>query len=309
MECPNCGELVPDGVAVCPVCKQELHELQPLSHPLLVITDAPDSAPQPIASAPRQTPRGPRILAVVGVLAVVAVSVGLLVAVSRHGGQPSRALVSTASPTATPASAVLSPTQTLTPTSIPTQTPTSFPIFVPTPVPEPTATPSPLPTPTATPAPVLIYAINAGGDAVANSPYLQDQFFDGGSTYSTEQAIDTSGVTDPAPQAVYQTERWGVFTYTFYQLTAGANYRVRLDFDEIYFTSNHGKGQRVFNVFINGTQVLTNFDIYAAAGGPDKAIAEIFTTQADGHGRIVIQFEQGPANYPKVSGIEIFALP
>ena len=32
---------------------------------------------------------------------------------------------------------------------------------------------------------------------------------------------------------------------------------------------------------INGTQVLTNFDIFAAAGGKDKAVQETFTATAD----------------------------
>ena len=56
-------------------------------------------------------------------------------------------------------------------------------------------------------------------------------------------------------------------------------------------------GQRLFNVIINGTQVLTNFDIYATAGGRDKAIQETFTTTADANGRIAIAFIQAPAEY------------
>ena len=36
-------------------------------------------------------------------------------------------------------------------------------------------------------------------------------------------------------------------------------------------------GQRVFNVFIEGQQVLTNFDIYLAAGGRNVPVSLIFT--------------------------------
>ncbi|WP_322480436.1 malectin domain-containing carbohydrate-binding protein, partial [Thermogemmatispora sp.] len=104
--------------------------------------------------------------------------------------------------------------------------------------------------------------INAGGPAV--TPFVADAYYSGGSTASTSNAIDTSGVTNPAPQAVYQSNRYGNFTYTIPNLTAGAAYTVRLHFAETYWSA---AGKRVFNVSINGQQVLTNFDIYAAAGG------------------------------------------
>jgi hypothetical protein len=41
-------------------------------------------------------------------------------------------------------------------------------------------------------------------------------------------------------------------------------------------------------VAINGTPVLSNFDIFAAAGGKDKAVVEQFTAVADAQGRITI---------------------
>ena len=152
------------------------------------------------------------------------------------------------------------------------------------------------------PSPTVL-AINAGGGAAGS--FVADTDFSGGSTYSNTDPIDTSGVTNPAPQAVYDTERYGNFTYTIPNLTAGANYTVRLDFAEIYWNS---AGQRVFNVAINGTQVLSNFDIFAAAGGKDKAIAEQFTTTANSSGRIVIQFTSVKDN-AKLSGLEIIPSP
>jgi type 1 glutamine amidotransferase len=141
--------------------------------------------------------------------------------------------------------------------------------------------------------------IDAGGNAVGS--FVADTGFSGGNTYSTGDAIDTSGVTNPAPQAVYQSERYGDFTYTIGGLTAGASYSVRLDFTEIYWNS---AGQRLFNVAINGNQVLSNFDIFATAGGKDIAIAESFNATVDSNGQIVIQFSTITDN-AKVSGIEI----
>ncbi len=54
--------------------------------------------------------------------------------------------------------------------------------------------------------------INAGGPAV--SPFVADKDFTGGTTINHANTIDLSGVTNPAPMAVYQTARVGNFTYT-----------------------------------------------------------------------------------------------
>ncbi|MDR3635134.1 MAG: malectin domain-containing carbohydrate-binding protein [Isosphaeraceae bacterium] len=147
-----------------------------------------------------------------------------------------------------------------------------------------------------------VLAINAGGSAAGS--FLADTDFSSGSnTYSTTNTIDTSGVTNPAPQAVYQTERWsgGTFTYTLPGLAPGGAYSVRLDFAENYFT---GSGQREFNVTINGTQVLTNFDIFATAGAANKAVAETFSAAADSSGDITIAFTNVTGG-SKVDGVEI----
>jgi hypothetical protein len=145
------------------------------------------------------------------------------------------------------------------------------------------------------------YQINAGGPAIA--PFVADADFTGGATSGTSHAIDTSGVTNPAPQAVYQTNRYGNFTYTFPGLTAAASYTVRLHFAEEYWTT---PGSRIFNVVINGQQVLTNFDILATAGAAYKAVVEQFTAAADSSGRITVQFATVKDN-AQVNGIEILS--
>ena len=141
--------------------------------------------------------------------------------------------------------------------------------------------------------------ISAGGPAAA--PFVADEDFTGGATSATTNAITTTGVTNPAPQSVCQHNRYGNFTYTIPGLTAGANYTVRLDFAEEYWTA---AGSRTFNVLINGTQVLTNFDIFATAGGEFKAVAESFTATASSAGAITIQFVTVKDN-AQVNGIEI----
>ncbi len=147
--------------------------------------------------------------------------------------------------------------------------------------------------------PITSIAINAGGPAV--SPFLADQDFNGGSTINHANTINTSGVTNPAPAAVYQTARVGNFTYTIPGFAAGSSQTVRLHFAETFFTAS---GMRTFNVSINGTQVLSNFDIFAAAGAQNKAIVEQFTANANSNGQYVITFTS-VVNQSLVSGIEI----
>jgi pectin methylesterase-like acyl-CoA thioesterase/PKD repeat protein len=144
-----------------------------------------------------------------------------------------------------------------------------------------------------------VYQINSGGPAV--SPFAADAYFTGGSTFSTATSINTSGVDNPAPMAVYQTERYNNMSYTFTNLTAGASYTVRLHFAELFWGST---GQRVFNVFINGSEVLTNFDMVALAGSNFKALTRQFTVAANGGGNIIVSYSNVVDN-AKSSGIEI----
>jgi beta-galactosidase len=149
-------------------------------------------------------------------------------------------------------------------------------------------------------------AINSGGPAESNSgggdaSFAADEDFSGGGTDTSGNTIVTAGVANAAPEAVYQSERAGTFTYTIPGLVAGSTHTVLLHFAEFYWTA---AGKRVFNVAINGTTVLSNFDIYATVGA-NKALVEQFTATANSSGQIVISYTNGTADQPKSSGIEI----
>jgi Malectin domain/Fibronectin type III domain/PQQ enzyme repeat len=139
------------------------------------------------------------------------------------------------------------------------------------------------------------------GSTTAVSPFVADEDFTGGGTIDHANTINLSHVTNPAPAAVYQTARDGNFTYTIPGFTAGTNYLVRLHFCETFFST---AGSRVGNVTINGTQVLTNFDVFAAAGGQNIAIIEQFLEPANSSGQFVIQ-STSVVNNSIISGIEI----
>ena len=149
----------------------------------------------------------------------------------------------------------------------------------------------------------LIVAVNAGGSATGS--YKADSYYTGGGMTSFSNSIDTSGVINPAPSAVYQSERSGnSFSYTIPGLTANASYALRLHFAENYWTAS---GNRLFNVSVNGTKVLSNLDVYAAAGGPHRALVRRFAATANSNGQLVIAFSQGSADIPMASGIEVLA--
>jgi hypothetical protein len=147
----------------------------------------------------------------------------------------------------------------------------------------------------------LVWAVNCGGQAAG--PFEADHSFVGGSTWATNASVDTAGTTDPAPQAVYRTERFGGdFTYQIRGLQAGEQLTVRLHFAEIYF---YAAAARVFDVFIDGSLVLDDYDIFARAGGRNRSLVEEFNASATPDG-ISIRFV-GLVDNAKCSGIEIFA--
>jgi hypothetical protein len=150
---------------------------------------------------------------------------------------------------------------------------------------------------------IPLYAVNCGGSAVGL--YSADAFFITGTPFTRANTINTNFASSPAPPSVYQTERYAdsskTVTYVFTNLIAGYDYRVRLHFAEVYLSAS---GQRLFHVLINGSQVLTNFDIFVAAGGANRAVTREFKQAANAGGQIVLVATNVVEN-AKFSGIEV----
>ncbi len=140
----------------------------------------------------------------------------------------------------------------------------------------------------------------SGGDA----NFVADKDFSGGgdNSHTTHTINLTQPGANAAPMGVYQYGRAGVTTYTIPGMTAGSSHSVLLHFSENYYSA---KGKRVFNVAINGTSALADFDIYATAGAQYTAVEETFTATANSAGDIVIAFTKGTADQPLIDGIEI----
>jgi Family of unknown function (DUF6519)/Malectin domain len=125
----------------------------------------------------------------------------------------------------------------------------------------------------------------------------------------TNPAPTIASYSTPDP-TLYQSERAGPsFTYTFTGLIPGY-YTLILKFAEIYYTSSPDSGIRIFDVSINGVQVLTNFDIGSEVG-PLVADDKIFSNIVpNSQGQIVVQFtgtSVGKDVNAKVNAVELDA--
>lgn len=137
--------------------------------------------------------------------------------------------------------------------------------------------------------------------------WAADASFSGGEMYSTGNTIVPGSADKPAPMALYQNVRSavsGTFSYTFSGYAASSPHKVRLHFAEAWFTAS---GQRKFDVSLNGTKVLANFDVVASAGGANRANVQTFNVNATAGGQITILFARANpvVSNPIVSGIEI----
>ena len=145
--------------------------------------------------------------------------------------------------------------------------------------------------------------VNAGGPSITDgngSVWLADTGFDGGYTYSTADPITTTA----GDARLYQTEHYtsGPLHYAFANLPNGT-YTVNLYFAEIYSGCFY-IGCRVFDVAVQGTTFLTNFDPWSAAGGGNVGVVRS-TTATVTDGTLNIAFLASYVEYPTISAIEI----
>jgi hypothetical protein len=108
----------------------------------------------------------------------------------------------------------------------------------------------------------VVFAVNAGGPAYQGkdgTQYVTDvgaSFCSGGTAYSA-----TSAIGNTQDGTLYQSERYGDFSYNI-PLENG-KYEATLKFAEIYWTS---VGSREFNVMMEDSLVISDFDIFKLAG-------------------------------------------
>jgi hypothetical protein len=118
-----------------------------------------------------------------------------------------------------------------------------------------------------------------------------------------KQAV--AGTPDPE---LYGGERYGNFSYAI-PVPAG-KYAVTLYFAETWFRPDSdgqdfgGKGDRVFDVYCNGTTLLKDLDVFAKAG-PFRAMTRTYHgIRPNGQGKILLSFSP-TKNYAAVKAIQV----
>jgi hypothetical protein len=129
-----------------------------------------------------------------------------------------------------------------------------------------------------------------------------DRYFSHG--FAVPRSEPVSNTADPE---MFQAERFGNFRYTI-PVTEG-RYTVNLQFAETWFGQGKpgagGAGSRMFDVYCNGAALLRNFDMFRAAGGPQRAIEKSFHGIApNAQGKIELWFVP-IVNYACVNAIEV----
>ncbi|MGC1515745.1 MAG: malectin domain-containing carbohydrate-binding protein, partial [Maribacter sp.] len=155
----------------------------------------------------------------------------------------------------------------------------------------------------------FIKRINCGGEELTlkGTVFEADAFFKGDlRVYSNPRIQDVSNTTD---DALYLTERTtsadtGAFEYAI-PLENGS-YEVKLHFAEIYWGATgggaNGPNKRVFNVEMEGNEILVAFDINAEVGSMTAMIKSFTTTITDGI--LNLRFSS-TVNRPTIAAIEI----
>lgn len=135
----------------------------------------------------------------------------------------------------------------------------------------------------------------------AGNLWLADRYYRGG-RLSRFHAI-VSGTPDPA---LYETERFGSFTYQI-PVVASGSYTVTMHFAENYFGGWAPKVSppRRFAVYVNHLQYFRDLDVSREAGGPTKALTKVFRgVKASVFDKIVLNFEPC-TDYAIVNAIEV----
>jgi hypothetical protein len=145
--------------------------------------------------------------------------------------------------------------------------------------------------------------INSGGTsftAAGGKVFGADAGFAGGAVSS----IASGEVANTTNDGLYRTLRYGAFSYNI--ASGNGTFDVILHFNETWFgyRTGGGAGSRRFHVDVEGTRRLTNYDIFATAGGAMRAVRQTIRVTVN-DGTLNLFFSKGLADNPAVAAIEV----
>ena len=150
--------------------------------------------------------------------------------------------------------------------------------------------------------PVRIVARDTSVNTKDGKTWAADTFFIRGQRVT--RAVPIKGAVDPE---LFLGERYGNFSYSI--PVVPGRYTATLLFCETWFgpkkPAGGGVGDRVFDVYMNGTALLRNFDIFKEAGGEDRPLWKAFhSLQPNAQGKLVFSFVP-VKNYACINAIEV----
>ncbi len=153
----------------------------------------------------------------------------------------------------------------------------------------------------------LTFRINCGGEDFTSSQdqlFIKDQNYDG---ISRTSAI-TGEIAGTLDDGLYRDQRWGQ-SFSYHIPVHNGSTEVVLHFAEIYWGvpgrgGAGGSDKRRFHVDIEGSRKLTDYNIFAEAGGASRARIESFTVDVS-DGILDINFLSGAADNPIIAAIEV----
>ncbi|QRR01434.1 CBM96 family carbohydrate-binding protein [Dyadobacter sandarakinus] len=161
------------------------------------------------------------------------------------------------------------------------------------------------------PLPQTTLRINAGGPDFTTATkklFIADKYYAGTDRTSSIASGDILGTTN---DVLYRSARSAPsFSYNIPVQNGQVN--VTLHFAETYFGVPGTKGEkggtssRRFHVNMEGSRILTNYDIFAQAGGALRANQVTFPVMVT-DGILNIDFLTGAADQPRVSAIEVIS--
>jgi hypothetical protein len=148
--------------------------------------------------------------------------------------------------------------------------------------------------------------INSGGEqftATGSRVFSADAYFTGTRT----KTLASGDILNTTDDVLYRSER-SEASFAYNIPVVNGSYNVVLHFAEIYWGApgggSGGSGKRRFNVDIESSRKLTNFDIFVAAGGAMRPVLQTFPVSVT-DGVLNINFSQGTVDMPKISAIEV----
>jgi len=159
------------------------------------------------------------------------------------------------------------------------------------------ATSSVAPAPVATRSVVRIKAgLSAPFTDSSGNTWQPDQGFDGGDVIERDTGTSIANTKDPG---LFLSEHYGMDSFSCN--VPNGKYVARLYFAET-FDGITGTGQRVFSFKVQGHE-FKDFDVWAKAGGPDRAYIETVPVEVT-NGKFTVVFTSNIEN-PEINAIEI----